>query len=59
MLTTIPGSALPDDGWIDGGEGPPVVSRTGYLAIQFTRGPNRDERFPAIAIVDLRATRDV
>lgn len=59
VLTTIPGSVLPDDGWLDGGEGPPVVSRTGYLAIPFTRGPNEDDRFPAIAIVDLRATRDV
>jgi hypothetical protein len=59
VITTVPGSILPDDGWLDGGENPPVMSRSGYLAMEFTRGPNEDERFPAIAIVDLRATRDV
>ncbi len=58
VLTTIPGSVLPDDGWIDGSEWPPAVSRTGYLAMPFTRGPNEDDRYPAIAIVDVRATRD-
>lgn len=54
-IATIPGSILPDDGWLDGGEGPPQVSATGWLAIPFTRGPNEDERGPAIAIVDLQA----
>ncbi len=59
VITTIPGSILPDDGWLDGGEKPPVESRSGYLAMEFTRGPNEDDRFPAIAIVDLRATGNV
>jgi hypothetical protein len=59
VITTIPGSILPDDGWLDGGEKPPVVSRSGHLAMEFTRGPNEDDRYPAIAIVDLRATSDV
>jgi hypothetical protein len=59
VITTIAGSILPDDGWLDGGEKPPVVSRSGYLAMEFTRGPNEDDRFPAIAIIDLRATGNV
>ena len=54
-LATIPGRILPEDGWLDGGERPPQVTATGWLAIPFTRGPNEDERGPAIAIVDIRA----
>jgi hypothetical protein len=55
ILAAIPGSVLPEDGWLDGGEGAPVVSTSGYLAIPFTRGPNEDDRWEAIAIVDIRA----
>ena len=55
VIATLPGSILPDDGWLDGGEKPPVVSRSGYLAMEFTRGPNEDDRYAAIAIVDLFA----
>jgi hypothetical protein len=53
-VATVPGSILPEDGWIDGGEGAPMVSLDGYLAIPFTRGPNMDDSHPAIAVVDLR-----
>ena len=53
-LATIPGSVIPDDGWLAGHEGPPQISATGFLAIPFTRGPNEDENGPAIAIIDIR-----
>lgn len=54
-LSTIPGSVLPEDGWLEGGEDAPKVSATGWLVIPFTRGLNADVNHPALAIVDIRA----
>lgn len=55
LVATIPGSVIPDDGWLDL-DGPPQISATGWLAIPFRRGPNEDDDSPAIAIVDSRAS---
>ena len=55
VIATVPGSVLPEDGWLETFDRPPQVSPTGWLAIGFTRGPNEDQTMPAIAIIDLRA----
>ena len=55
LASTIPGSVLPEDGWLEGGEDAPKVSATGWLVIPFTRGRNADVNHPALAIVDIRA----
>ena len=54
LVATIPGSVIPEDGWLDL-TGPPKISATGWLAIPFTRGLNEDVNHPAIAIVDTQA----
>lgn len=55
VIATVPGSVLPEDGWLETFDRPPQVSPTGWLAMGFTRGPNEDETTPAIAIIDLQA----
>jgi hypothetical protein len=52
-IATFPGTILPEDGWLEGGESPPTISLSGYLALPFTRGPNADETHSAIAVVDV------
>jgi hypothetical protein len=54
-IATIPGPVLPPDGWLDVAQGVPVVSRGGYLAIPFARGPDADTEYPSLAVVDLRS----
>ena len=54
QLATIPGSVIPEDGWLED-TGPPQISATGWLAIPFSRGPSTDDYKLAIAIVDIRA----
>ena len=58
LIATIPGPVLPADGWLDIAQGVPLVSRGGYLAIPFARGPDADAEHPAIAVVDLRSPSD-
>jgi hypothetical protein len=55
IVATFPGTILPTDGWLEGGEGRPTISLSGYVALPFTRGPNADETHLSVLVVDVRS----